>query len=207
MKLAYARFMQQMTTTAMHLQGAARRCSTTPTLLPRGGVWTTKFLHSPSLRIAGGSDQIQGNIIGERVLGLPAEARADRDIAVPRPGQGRSVGSAPMATAAMPSPRARRPGASACCVAALELGADGGYEAVQMRDVAASRRGRARHDLPLLPVEGRAARRRHGRVDGGPRAPGHASGRRGATPPPSACTTCCAAPSPRWSASPSWRRR
>ena len=48
--------------------------------LPRGGVWTTKFLHAPSLRIAGGSDQVQGNIIGERVLGLPAEARADKDI-------------------------------------------------------------------------------------------------------------------------------
>ena len=79
MKLAYACFMQQMTTTAMHLQGALGMLAE-PDLLPRGGVWTTKFLHSPSLRIAGGSDQIQGNIIGERVLGLPAEARADRDV-------------------------------------------------------------------------------------------------------------------------------
>ncbi len=78
MKLAYARFMQQMTTTAMHLQGALGMLDE-PGLLPRGGVWTTKFLHSPSLRIAGGSDQIQGNIIGERVLGLPAEPRTDRD--------------------------------------------------------------------------------------------------------------------------------
>ena len=78
MKLAYARFMQQMTTTAMHLQGALAMLDE-PSLLPRGGVWTTKFLHSPSLRIAGGSDQIQGNIIGERVLGLPAEPRSDRD--------------------------------------------------------------------------------------------------------------------------------
>ena len=49
-------------------------------LSPRGGVWTTKFLHSPSLRIAGGSDQIQGNIIGERVLGLPREDQPDRDV-------------------------------------------------------------------------------------------------------------------------------
>jgi alkylation response protein AidB-like acyl-CoA dehydrogenase len=79
MKLAYARFMQQMTTTAMHLQGALGMLDD-PALLPRGGVWTTKFLHSPSLRIAGGSDQIQGNIIGERVLGLPSEARTDRDL-------------------------------------------------------------------------------------------------------------------------------
>jgi alkylation response protein AidB-like acyl-CoA dehydrogenase len=79
MKLAYARFMQQMTTTAMHLQGALGMLDE-PARLPRGGVWTTKFLHSPSLRIAGGSDQIQGNIIGERVLGLPAEPRSDRDV-------------------------------------------------------------------------------------------------------------------------------
>jgi alkylation response protein AidB-like acyl-CoA dehydrogenase len=44
--------------------------------VPRSGVWTTKFLHSPSLRIAGGSDQVQRNIIGERVLGLPREERS-----------------------------------------------------------------------------------------------------------------------------------
>ena len=78
MKLAYARFMQQMTTAAIHVQGATAMLAGDE--LPRGGVWTTKFLHAPSLRIAGGSDQIQANIIGERVLGLPAEARVDRDV-------------------------------------------------------------------------------------------------------------------------------
>jgi acyl-CoA dehydrogenase len=80
MKLAYARFMQQMTAAAVDLQGPTAMLAG-PDLLPRGGVWTTKFLHAPSLRIAGGSDQVQGNIIGERVLGLPAEARADKDVA------------------------------------------------------------------------------------------------------------------------------
>jgi alkylation response protein AidB-like acyl-CoA dehydrogenase len=78
MKLAYARFMQQMTTAAIHVQGPTGMLAGPQ--LPVGGVWTTKFLHSPSLRIAGGSDQVQANIIGERVLGLPAETRVDKDI-------------------------------------------------------------------------------------------------------------------------------
>ncbi len=38
-------------------------------------------LHSPSLSIAGGTDEIQRNALGEQVLGLPAEPRADRDVA------------------------------------------------------------------------------------------------------------------------------
>ncbi|MFP5255627.1 MAG: acyl-CoA dehydrogenase family protein [Acidimicrobiia bacterium] len=78
MKLAYARFMQHMTTTAIHVHGATGMLAGDH--LPAGGVWTTKFLHAPSLRIAGGSDQVQANIVGERVLGLPPEARTDRDV-------------------------------------------------------------------------------------------------------------------------------
>jgi hypothetical protein len=44
-------------------------------------MWLRRFLHSPSLRIAGGSDQVQANIVGERALGLPAEPRTDKDVA------------------------------------------------------------------------------------------------------------------------------
>jgi alkylation response protein AidB-like acyl-CoA dehydrogenase len=77
MKLAYARFMQQMTTAAIHVQGPTGMLAGAE--LPNGGVWTTKFLHAPSLRIAGGSDQVQANIVGERVLGLPSEPRVDKD--------------------------------------------------------------------------------------------------------------------------------
>ena len=42
--------------------------------------WNDHVLGAPGYRIAGGSDEIQRNIIGERVLGLPSEPRVDRDI-------------------------------------------------------------------------------------------------------------------------------
>jgi alkylation response protein AidB-like acyl-CoA dehydrogenase len=41
--------------------------------------WTQHLLGAPGYRIAGGSDEIQRNIIGERVLGLPREPRATDD--------------------------------------------------------------------------------------------------------------------------------
>ena len=42
--------------------------------------WGEHVLGAPGYRIAGGSDEIQRNIIGEHVLGLPAEPRVDKDV-------------------------------------------------------------------------------------------------------------------------------
>ncbi|MFI7701864.1 acyl-CoA dehydrogenase family protein [Nonomuraea sp. NPDC049480] len=40
--------------------------------------WVEHLLGAPGYRIAGGTDQIQRNVIAERVLGLPPEPRVDR---------------------------------------------------------------------------------------------------------------------------------
>ena len=45
-----------------------------------GGSWQDVFLSQWSVRIGGGTDNIQRNTIGERVLGLPAEPRTDRNV-------------------------------------------------------------------------------------------------------------------------------
>jgi alkylation response protein AidB-like acyl-CoA dehydrogenase len=49
--------------------------------------WTKHLLGAPGYQIAGGSDEIQHDIIGNRVLGLPPEPRPDKGVAfrdVPR---------------------------------------------------------------------------------------------------------------------------
>jgi alkylation response protein AidB-like acyl-CoA dehydrogenase len=51
-----------------------------PAALERNGPWQHQFLIAPSLHIAGGTDEIQKNVVAERVLGLPREPRIDRDV-------------------------------------------------------------------------------------------------------------------------------
>jgi alkylation response protein AidB-like acyl-CoA dehydrogenase len=47
---------------------------------PREARWALGVLSAPASRIAGGTDEVQRNIIGERVLGLPKEPQLDREI-------------------------------------------------------------------------------------------------------------------------------
>ena len=56
---------------------AARLLGADAALEPHGE-WQTLFLTAPSISIRGGTDEIQRNIVGERVLGLAAEPRVDR---------------------------------------------------------------------------------------------------------------------------------
>ena len=78
MKLAYARYMKALSETAIDSQGAHGLLAGDD--VADDGMWLRRFLHSPSLRIAGGSDQVQANIVGEHALGLPSEPRTDKDV-------------------------------------------------------------------------------------------------------------------------------
>lgn len=49
--------------------------------MPVAGIFEEALLYSPALRLAGGTDEIMKNIIAERVLGLPQDARVDKGVA------------------------------------------------------------------------------------------------------------------------------
>jgi alkylation response protein AidB-like acyl-CoA dehydrogenase len=76
-KLALSELLGTLGDLAVELQGPAGM------LLPpsgEGNYWGQVFLGQWSSRIGGGTEQVQRNIIGERILGLPGEPRTDRDV-------------------------------------------------------------------------------------------------------------------------------
>jgi alkylation response protein AidB-like acyl-CoA dehydrogenase len=78
MKLAYSQHLAALGDLVLALEGAAGMLHGTDA--PDEGQWQQHFLNQWSSRIGGGTDQIQRNVIGERVLGLPGEPRVDKDV-------------------------------------------------------------------------------------------------------------------------------
>lgn len=80
-KLYYSELLQRFMDTAVQLRGLPAQVRQ-PLLQSAGwetGDWLIDFVHSWSWTIAGGSNEIQRNIIGEQYLGLPREPRAPGD--------------------------------------------------------------------------------------------------------------------------------
>jgi alkylation response protein AidB-like acyl-CoA dehydrogenase len=84
-KLSYTEFEKRFYETALEILGpwgqlmrADEGFEAIATSSGEPGTWATAFLWSRAGTIYSGSSEIQKNIIGERVLGLPKEVRADR---------------------------------------------------------------------------------------------------------------------------------
>jgi len=76
-KLAASRRQELDGSLVLALQGAAALLYDGDALA--NGYWQQQFLMQWSSRIGGGTEQIQRNVIGERVLGLPSEPRPGKD--------------------------------------------------------------------------------------------------------------------------------
>jgi alkylation response protein AidB-like acyl-CoA dehydrogenase len=78
-KLVNASQLQNIAAFAMDLMEQGGVLSD-PQLAPVAAAFQQALLTSPASRIAGGSDEVMRNIIAERVLGLPADVRVDKEL-------------------------------------------------------------------------------------------------------------------------------
>ena len=77
-KLAGALLARRTSDLAIAIAGAAGQAWETDDR--HGDRWAMSVLMAPAARIAGGTDEVQRNIVGERVLGLPKEPAVDREL-------------------------------------------------------------------------------------------------------------------------------
>ena len=78
-KLVAGSSLQEIAMFALDLQGQAG-VIVDPKLAAMGAKFQAQLMRSPATRVEGGTDEILRNIIGERVLGLPEDMRADKGL-------------------------------------------------------------------------------------------------------------------------------
>jgi alkylation response protein AidB-like acyl-CoA dehydrogenase len=78
-KLVWSNKTQEMTSQALDLQDHFGLLDGADEAL-LNGAFQHRFLWAPGLRLGGGTDEIMKNIIAERVLGLPADIRVDKNV-------------------------------------------------------------------------------------------------------------------------------
>ncbi|MCP8939982.1 acyl-CoA dehydrogenase family protein [Alsobacter sp. SYSU M60028] len=79
LKLVAGMTMQEIAKFALDLQGAAGMVAS-PEFAEEEGKFQLMLLRSPGMRVEGGTDEIQRNILAERVLGMPPDHRVDKDV-------------------------------------------------------------------------------------------------------------------------------
>lgn len=94
MKLFYAEHLRRLADLAVGVQGPAGTLESADT--HDDGLWQARMLAALAVKIAGGTNEIQHNVIAERVLGLPRELHDDRSVPFNRLGA-RSGDAAPSA--------------------------------------------------------------------------------------------------------------
>ncbi len=70
-KLVVTELMQDAAALALEIQGASSSLYIGDENAPEGGHWALSYVGSFAATISAGSNEVQKNILGERVLGLP----------------------------------------------------------------------------------------------------------------------------------------
>jgi alkylation response protein AidB-like acyl-CoA dehydrogenase len=78
LKLFYAEHLRRLADLAVGVEGPGGTLDGDDACA--GGLWQARMLAALAVKIAGGTNEIQHNVIGERVLGLPPEPRSDRSV-------------------------------------------------------------------------------------------------------------------------------
>jgi alkylation response protein AidB-like acyl-CoA dehydrogenase len=77
MKLLVGRHLTEAADAALVIEGAAGTLAGADA--PADGQWQQARLNTWMVRIGGGTDEVQHNVLAERILGLPREQQVDRD--------------------------------------------------------------------------------------------------------------------------------